>query len=227
MTDPVFVLLTTYSRRDLAIRTVESTIDNLQYPDIRWLLYDDGSSEPYLHELRSLIEDRSIFADALNGERRGVGYGMNWGIARTRELGGDILVILEDDWWCSRPYDIAPHVHLLTQHEDLGLVRMGYLSPGVRGELISAENKLWLRFAHNPNFQYNYAGHPSIRHLRFHDQVGMFELGLAPGMNELSMCNKFNQRPHAPAILWDMEFGSLGVYHHIGSESLADIQPGT
>ena len=220
--EPIFILLTTFNRTELALITINSVLANLRYENIKILIADDGSDEGHLSQVREACGDYCV--DAYNSQRRGVGHGMNWGLKRTRELGGQILLVLEDDWEILKPLSIDTHIRLLLNHEDIGMIRFGYLSAGLNGTVIARENHLWLRLDANGN-QYRYAGHPHLCHLRLHDEVGFFKEGLAAGANELNFSGRYNALPAPPSIVWDMNYGHQGPFCHIGSESLADIEP--
>jgi len=233
MRTPIFVIMTTYNRQSVAVRTVQAMLQNLQYPDgeLRWIICDDGSSdEHYLDPIVTLLtktERDDIFLQGLvNGKRRGVGWMMNTAIRLVKEtFGGQLLMILEDDWELVRPLDISPYADLLVSHVDMGMVRLGYLSPNINATIISRNDRLWWKI--EPNGEtYRYSGHPSVRHIRFHEVYGLFDEGLPPGYTELSMCGKVNAKPNGPAILIPIEYEQRwGFFHHIGSESLADVAP--
>lgn len=222
---PVWVILTTYTRTETAIKTIQGVKENLLYPNLGWIITDDGTGGDHSSRLREEIGD-SYAVHTYDGERRGVGHNMNWALRKTWELGGELNLILEDDWYCHSPYDLEPAVKLLMNHSRVGMVRMGYLSAGVEANLVSSEDRLWWAFKPS-EYQYNYAGHASLRHKRLHDVVGMFEEGLRPGANELNFSGRYNQTPNAPLIMWPADYGHVGPFHHIGEVSLADIAPGT
>ena len=223
MPERVAVLLTTYNRTELALRTIRGILDYFQYPDWFFLMGDDGSEDGHLSRLVDACGEH--FLDAYNSGHRGVGHNSNWGLRRAKELGAEIVLLLEDDWELRAPFDAIPHVNLLTNHSDIGMIRLGYLSYGPRGEIITREGKLWLKFRPYPEYQFTYAGHAHLLHSRFHDTIGYFSEGLAPGANELDFCGKVNRHPDAPAIVWCLDYGTWGPFAHIGSQSLADIEP--
>lgn len=214
------VLLTTYKRTKLAIQTIQSTINNLRYDNYQIIIYDDGSPEGHVKALRDVCDPVDVYV----GNRKGVGHGMNWGIRRAAELDSNYVLTLEDDWELVKPLNPVPAMKLL-ENPEFGMVRFGYLSAGAKGKLISGQHKLWFKFEPYEKFQYSYAGHPSIKHARFHKEYGMFAEGLSPKQNELNFCSKVNQKPNGPAILWCMDYNYMGPYHHIGTESLGDISP--
>jgi len=220
----VYVLLTTYQRTDLALRTIKGIKQYLQWPNLGWVLVDDGSSP---EEVGSLLEAMKPANHiwAYCSAHKGVGHNMNVGLEHIWSIGGSLVFLTEDDWELTEPLDFSPYVNLLLNHEDIGYVRMGYLSAGVKGELISRDNRLWFDIARNPNYQYNYAGHAGLRHKRLFDAVGTFSEGLSPGRNELDFCSKYNYAQYAPKIVWPGEWGVWGKFGHIGGTSLSSVEP--
>lgn len=222
---PIYVLLTTYYRTETALKTIEGIKQNLRYPNLGFLIADDGTPGDHVSRLVDMVgPNYSLYVH--DSARKGVGHGMNWGLQKTWEIGGVLTLMLEDDWLLREPFDITPHVNLLMNHEKYGMVRLGYMSAGPLAEVVSVEGRLWLEFLPSM-FTYNYAGHASLRHKRLHDSVGMFSEGLAPGANELDFCAKYNATVGAPAIVWDFNYGCYGPFAHIGSKSLADVQVGS
>ncbi len=223
----VSIILTTYKRTDVAIKTVEGIKSFLHYDsDPIWLVSDDGSGPEHKDAIREAIGPDATL-DMFDSNRRGVGVGMNWGLRRSWELGAEYHMILEDDWELTAPFDLSPHMGLLQHEENIGMIRMGYLSYGLQGTLLPLQKKLWWIFDQYPNYQYTYSGHASLRHRRFHDHYGMFAEGIAPGLTELDMCAKINKRMKGPRIAWLSAWGNQGPFAHIGSVSLADVEPNT
>lgn len=223
MSPPIFVLITTYKRTDCALRTIRGVKENFHWPNIGFVLVDDGS--PVEHR-KVLVREigPTYYTWVYNGQRRGVGHNMNVGFRHVWEQGGELVLLLEDDWEIRSPLDVVPYVNLLMNNQDIGMIRMGYLSAGIRATLESRENRLWWVLQHNPNQQYNYAGHAQLQHKRFWEKLGAFKEGLAPGANELYRCGQYNSAENPPKIVWPAEFGQWGPFHHVGSVSLADTE---
>lgn len=222
---PIWILMTTYTRTEIAIQTIRGIKENFHYPNIGWMITDDATGGEHLSRLRSEIGNTYAVEVYDNEARRGVGHNMNYGLRRIWEMGADLTLMLEDDWYCHKPFEPYSSVNLLMNHSDIGMVKWGYLSAGANADIIARENKLWLKFNQN-GYQYIYTGHASLRHKRFHQSVGMFSEGLRPGQNELDFCAKYNSKG-TPSIVWDMDFGHQGPFAHIGSESLADEPVGS
>lgn len=221
---PIWVLMTTYTRTEIALRTIRSVKQNFQYPNIGFMITDDATGGTHLQKIREEI-GYSYAAEYYDNKRRlGVGHNMNYGLRRIWEMGADLVLMLEDDWECFKPFDPIPAVRLLMNHSEYGMVKWGYLSAGANADIISEENKLWLRFNQN-GYQYIYTGHASLRHKRLHQTVGMFTEGLRPGDNELDFCGKYNAIGK-PWVVWDLDYGAFGPFAHIGAVSLADTPVG-
>lgn len=230
----VYVLITTYHdsrfpRNETALRTIQAVKKNLRYENYGFYISDDGSTDPA--HVESLVAEASENKPyyLYNGQRRGVGHGMNYCMRHLFSMGVELVMILEDDWELTRPLDLNPYVNLLMNNDYIGMIRMGYMSAGLSAEMISAEGHLWWKF-YRGNYQYTYAGHASLRHRRLHDAVGLFsepaDRILSPGQNELDFCYKYNTALTAPSIVWPAEYGQWGPFAHIGSVSLADVIPG-
>ncbi len=220
-TPPVYIILTTYKRTEVALKTIRAIKKNLKWSNIGWLISDDGSPPEHMDVLKKEIGG-AYSLHTYNSKGKGVGHGMNWGINKVKELGAKLFIMCEDDWELVRPLDFAPYVSLLMEHSSISMIRMGYLSYGITGELFPAIDKLWLKLF-NTGFTYTFSGHASLRHLRFHEEYGMYTEGLSPGETELSMCGKVNAKPDGPVIVWPIDdFGATGPFVHIGSVSLAD-----
>ena len=103
------------------------------------------------------------------------------------------------------------------------MVRLGYISPGVRGELVAGAGRLWWKLEKGPT--YTFTGHASLRHRRFCAAYGDYHEGISPGEEELYMCGTFNNRP-GPTVVIPAFTGEWGPFGHIGAESLNNVRPG-
>lgn len=128
----VAILIITYKRTALAVRTIQGVLDHLVYPHERlhWHIADDGSSPAHISALRSLVDSYSY--TTTNTNRRGVGASMNEGSIECLKH-ADYILWLEDDWELTQNYDLRPCVELLSTNDHIGMVRLGYISPGIVG----------------------------------------------------------------------------------------------
>lgn len=224
---PVWIILTTYNRKDVCLKTVRTLQENLVYDNYGWFICDDASSPPYVEEIKAEITKTSHIA-VLNGERRGVGYMMNTALRTIWDWGVDLTLHMEDDWELMQPLNLLSYVHTL-QNPLYSMIRFGYLSTNILGYTLGDNGNLYWRIENNEE-TYRFTGHPSLRHRRFHDKTlggcGMYDEGLAPGMTELSMCGKVNLRSPEPAnILYPCAAGQWGFFAHIGTEHMGAIEP--
>jgi hypothetical protein len=216
----VVALLVTYKRTELALRTVRGVKAFLDYPRDRlaWHIADDGS--PVEH-VNALLAECGAGVTMTNAKRRGVGVSMNLGMAAALKR-ADYILWLEDDWELERPFDLRSCVKMLAETPDVGMVRLGYLSPGIWGEMIAGAGRLWWKLSKGST--YTFVGHASLRHRRFHDAYGAYPEGLAPGATELHACGWFNGH-EGPTVAVPAWTGEWGPFAHIGGESLKDVQP--
>lgn len=215
----VAILLITYKRTELAVRAIRGVQRFLDYPNVAWHVADDGSRQEHIKAIMDTIE---VGAGFTNAERHGVGRSMNLGMDACLAKANYILW-LEDDWELTAPFDLRPCVQLMKEREDIGMVRLGYISPGIRGELISGADRLWWMLDKGPT--YTFTGHASLRHRRFCETYGHYAEGLAPGETELHYCGTFNNKPGSTMVVPAFT-GEWGPFGHIGGESLKDLRPG-
>jgi glycosyltransferase involved in cell wall biosynthesis len=228
---PVYLVLTTYNRKDCAVKTIEAIKRNLIYDNYGWYLVDDGSSPSYIEELKALIgSDRYIYT--YDSQRRGVGHGMNHALRDLWDQGINYTLHLEDDWELINPLQLEPYIRTIEQVPTVGMIRFGYLSTGILATTIGEaetgiKDILYWRLEENQE-TYRFTGHPSLRHRRFHDKYqsgsGLYDEGLTPGMTELSMCGKVNKYTHYQ-ILYPCACGQWGFFAHIGTEHLGGVEP--
>jgi hypothetical protein len=216
------ILIITYKRTDCAVRTIQALKDNLHYPAEHtiWHIADDGSAPEHLQALLALVPD----ATWTNTRRKGVGVNMNVGMRECLNRGANYILWLEDDWQLTRPFDPSSSMRLMEEQPSIGMVRYGYISPGLQGEVISGANQLWWHLYKNPNIQYTFSGHASLRSAIFCRTYGEYRTDLAPGHTELAMCGHFNHTP-GPEIVFPAWCTDQGLFAHIGTESLKDVRP--
>ncbi len=221
MTDwPLIVaMLVTYKRTEVAVRTVRGVMEHLQYPRLEWHVADDGSDPAHLQAIAEAIGDTPVSWS--NAARGGVGRSMNLGMAECLRR-ADYILWLEDDWELQAPFDLRPCVQALATEPSIGMVRLGYISPGIRGCLVGIAGRLYWMLDKGPT--YTFTGHASLRHRRFCEAYGPYREGLAPGATELYMCGTFNNR-QGPAVVVPAWTGEWGPFGHIGAESLKDVVP--
>lgn len=214
----VKVLLITYKRTDLACRTIQGVKQYVKYPSLSWHIADDGSPPEHIAALKQAIGED---VPTTNAERKGVGRSMNLGM-RECLLHAEFILWLEDDWEICEEFNLEPCVQAMIERTHIGMARLGYLSPGLEAELISAAGHLFWRLKKGPT--YTFTGHASLRHKRFCEAYGPYQEGLAPGETELYMCGTVNNKP-GPDVVVPSWIGEWGVFGHIGGESLNNVKP--
>lgn len=215
----VVAMLITYKRTEVAVRTIRGVMDRLDYPRLEWHIADDGSDTAHLGAIQQAIGD--VRTSWSNAQRRGVGASMNLGMAECLRR-ADYILWLEDDWELQQPFDLKPAVQLLHTEGSIGMVRLAYISPGIRGCLVSGAGRLWWMLDKGPT--YTFTGHASLRHRRFCEAYGPYVEDRAPGATELHMCGTFNNK-QGPAVAVPAFTGEWGAFAHIGAESLKDVMP--
>ena len=218
MTEPCTIVFitagTSPARTEYAVRTIESVRQNLRYPELCWFVADDGSAKEHLDQVMGSLSGCDIAG--VWSEHDSYGRSANEGIIASRER-GQLLFFLEDDWELREPLDIWPYAALLMENKDTGMVRMGYLSDNLTATTFGHRGQLYWRLDNeNP---YAFAGHPSLRHIRFHDICGGYPEHLQPGETELGMAWLWKSTPQArPEIVWPALLGQHGPFGHIGTE---------
>ena len=224
MVEPIHVIITTYRRTDLAIKTILGIKENFHWPNLLWTITDDGSEEEDIQLLINTISPQPVF-NVFRNHHKGTGHNMNVALQDVWRAGGNLTLMMEDDWVIEKPMDVDPYVRVLLDHPEYGMIRFGYISPGISGVLIKVEGRLYWRLEKNQD-QYRYVGHPSLRNKAFYNAYGKYAEGLTPGATELHMCGIVNSID-GPKILIPADGGWYGFFAHIGASSLADIQPGS
>lgn len=209
----IVALIITYRRLELALATIRSVKEMVQYPGpIHFHIADDGSGKEYIDRLIAEAGGPGI-ATYSDSARGGVGHNMNLGIEGALKQ-SDIWLHLEDDWALANPLDLRPCVELLTKDETVGMVRLGYLSEGIEATSLGGAGKMWWRMKKGSN-TYILAGHAALRHKRFVKAYGPYAKGLMPGQTELNYCWAFNTKP-GPDIVWPAWIGTEDLFRHIG-----------
>lgn len=219
----VAVLVITYKRTTLAARTIEGVLKYLCYPSdkLTWHIADDGSPDNHVSTLLKLLSGYEVTVS--NAARRGVGASMNVGAAECLKR-ADYILWLEDDWELTTHFDLKPCIEIINRNDTIGMVRLGYISAGIVGKLVSDAGHLWWMLDKGP--QYTFTGHASLRHRRFLNAYMPYREDLSPGATELHMCGTYNNKP-GPAIVVPAWTGEYGAFSHIGGESLKDVEPNT
>lgn len=219
------IVLVTYKRTEMALRTINSTVKYLFYPRelCSWYLADDGSPHKEFSEIRSRLDDLGEMVaychnDRLRNEGQedtyfsGKGWNKALGIAHQNS---DFVLFLEDDWELEDPFDLVPYVKLLQEREDVGLVSFRILSVGCDVHTVGHDGIHYLQYQRTT--QYAYSGNPHLRHARFVQHYGWFAEDVNPGGIELAQDDKYRlDVAGGPAIWRPVAIDPWGAFHHIG-----------
>lgn len=222
MTQLVYVCMTTYTRTETAIKTLQALVENLHYPTLAFHIADDGTGGNHIDRLLEAVGP-TYKTSATDAGRKGVGKSMNIALDYIFQH-TPVVLMMEDDWLLQKPLYLEVPVAVLMNHTTVGMIRYGWLSTGIRSELVGLEGRCWWKLIHNSH-QYVYSGQVSLRHQRMYDFWGFHSEGVNAGQQELDYCLNVSQKPGMD-ILWPSD-GALnhGYFAHIGDESLNAVQP--
>lgn len=235
------ILLQSYNRPDCAIRTINGIVDNLGYNgEIAWYLADDGSEKGSFENILNALRGRGQAILGYYNDRLYpfTATGWNKGLGICYQFSNYVLV-MEDDWELSgnfdmnpenhpgkfniSPYmvggkfDIHPYIEMLSQREDVGMVRLGGLAVGNTVEIVGHNGHHYLKYLRDRS--YAFSGNPSIRHARFVRSYGWYDESgpRNPGELELAYDWKF-RHTLGPDIWRPSDIPGWGIFHHIGRE---------
>lgn len=220
MLPPIVIVLLTYRRTDVALRTIDAAQALLRYAgDLVWYVADDGSPPEHVDAVLTRLHDTMPVGRGFLGhhtERRGYGGNANaaW---RAADAVSPLTFWLEDDWELSRALDLTPYAEALADPE-IGMVRLGYLNRGIAGSTVAAAGRLYWRLYHEPveSVELVFTGHPSLRHTRYRDAYGWYPEGLTPGDTELGYAYEYRTKG-GPWIVWPADWPAAGLFGHIGT----------
>lgn len=228
----ISVVMTTYDpgderRTSVAQYALRSLIENLQYPSLRWVISDDGSSGRHVEKLWGELFGRGEEVVMLDAARRGVGYSKNIALRNAFSV-SPLVLLTEDDWLLKEPFDLAPYAEVLLNHDDVGMVRLGYLGGEMTASHVDYSGMPFWKL-HQGSGVYIYSGQVALIKKSFYDSVGYHQEGVSPGEEELERCLRYNATENAPAILWPARIPSAlnsGLFINIGLDySLNNISP--
>lgn len=218
---PLAIVMVTYKRTDLAVRTVKSFSENLVYPkELRkWYIADDGSPVEHVGAIFRTLERHGEELYGYHNEKFGQGTNAGWGwnhaMVKAHQV-AEIILWLEDDWELQRPLEIVKYMELLRDREDVGLIRLGHLAVGSDVHIVGYDGVHYLRYERST--QYAYSGNPHLRHRRFSEYYGMFAEDRNPGEMELAMDAAFRARKDGPQIWRPADIPGWGIIGHLGTE---------
>jgi hypothetical protein len=215
--EPITVILQTFKRTDVALRTIAAARRNLIYGGpLLWYVADDGSPAEHVGAVLEAVGGDLI---GHHSARRGYGANANaaWDAA---DALGALTLFLEDDWELRQPLDLYRYAALLMETHEVGMVRLGVLNLDMRGRSWAHGGSVYWKLDREPHLEGTpvFTGHPSLRHRRYRQTYGDYPEGLPPGETELAYAYQFRVgSPDAPAIVWPADYPAQGYFGHIGS----------
>ncbi|KKL98213.1 hypothetical protein LCGC14_1826660 [marine sediment metagenome] len=223
----IAVLVTTYVppggqlRIEAVRRAVESWKAHLGVPgEVHVHVSDDGSA-PDLDFgesfWRRLLGDWATLSYSQQ-QQGGLGASLNTGLAVCTKISPFVLYPM-DDWELACDLDLQPWMNLLTQHPEIGCIRMGQPSGSVRGGR-------GRRFGQQVGVSFErYAFYwslvPALYHERFFYAYGPFMEAASPAKTEVEYNAAICARPDGPDVLVAM----LSPWQHLWSLKLGDLEP--
>jgi glycosyltransferase involved in cell wall biosynthesis len=237
---PVWLLIATFKRTEIAIKSIASIKKHLIYPNLHWHICDDGSRETDDDTNRWHV---GVLAEAIGGDvtwnemdtphgKFNLGGATNGGLRVAMEAGCNIYLIICDDDALGEPWDIRPWVDLLDSYDNMGAFRCAHLSEGL-GVMIDSyvAPRLDKRFVvgrtvrdwsiKNPWKPQCYINiyDTIIYHRRFFNAYGMFPEHLHPGLTETGFCAQYSHSPlgeNGPAVFIPLGNAPGSPWVHIG-----------
>lgn len=195
----VTIGIITYNRLPELTRTVEALVDQLHYPDLRWVIADDCSPDGYLNKVKRLKALKGLEVRCISTSERG-GWGVNANHLLA-QIDTDYHFFIEDDYVLTQPLDLTLGVALLETKPHLGMVRyrgtagdhvvfhqfeadVSAVLPNWRENMGNAGRLTYLQFdGHSPSaYLYSHGAH--LKHHRFHEFYGLYDEGRKLGETE-------------------------------------------
>jgi hypothetical protein len=215
--EPITVILQTYRRTDVALRTIVAARRNLIYGGaVRWYVADDGSPQAHCDAVLEAVGGDLM---AWHSERRGYGANANAAWSAVDQVGA-LTLWLEDDWELRQPLDLYSYACLLMETEEIGMVRLGVLNLDIRARSWAHGGLVYWKLDREPHIEGTpvFTGHPSLRHRRYRTAHGNYPEGLTPGDTELAYAYQFRWASQdAPGIVWPADYPAMGYFGHIGT----------
>ena len=211
------ILILTYKRTEEAIKTISGLSAHLGYDKDKRGFYiaDDGTQGSHVKDLLDLTERLGEKLIGYHSERfspkTGIGWNKGLGICFQQS---DFVLVMEDDWVLREKFDIHPYIEMLSQREDVGMVRLGGLAVDNNVKIVGHNGHHYLKY--HKDLQYTYSGNPHIRHARMMNTYGWFSVDkLNPGELELEYDGRIRQM-QGPDIWRPADIPGWGIFDHIG-----------
>jgi len=216
---PLCIILITYLRTEMAVRTIKGIADKLDYPKelLSWYIADDGSPSKHMAEIFKTISDSGMKLAGYHNQKLQPGFlcGVGWNLAiRKAHQISDYIMLLEDDWVLKNTMDIRPYMWMLKETPTVGIARLSGLTTDNIVKVMVHRGTHYLQYLRQAPFCYS--GNPHIRHLRFTEYYGFYDTDKSPGDIEVYYDGKFRWMKGGPEIWRPAELSAWGPFDHIG-----------
>lgn len=204
----------TRDRTGYALQTIHGLQRNLHY---------DGKIAYYVAE-GSGNSGSSVITDYLKNAARLIGFhsepltpGANWnrGLVECYKH-SDYVLVMEDDWYLSEPFDVTPYVKMLSEVENVGMVRFGTLTLGMICHVKGHDGRHYLEMDHGP--QYAFSGNPHLRHRRLNEAIGLYNEHIQPSPGDVEIDFDYRFRQQNDLKIWrPADLPGYGIFRHIGA----------
>lgn len=222
MNPNITILLLTYLINDDRIDYTKRTIQGLTHIEY------DGKIGIYMAEgsgngLNGLPDLLSQYTGSIKnwrvigGHSEKLAPGANWnhGLVECYKH-SDYILVMEDDWYLPESFDLTPYVGVLENHPEVGMIRFGTLTVGMKMECVGYDNRHFLKMSHE--CQYAFSGNPHLRHKRLNQKVGLYNENItpSPGDVEIDFDYRFRQQNEL-SIIRPADLPGYGIFRHIGT----------
>jgi len=185
----VSVVLISYNRVQYLRRSLEAFRDCCTYPNLEFILSDDGSTPEQQALMRRLPFDTFVMAT----KNEGMGANQNKGIRAAR---GQFIFHLQDDFVCQKRCDfIQESLEVFHEVPEIGYIRYGDVSHLKCYKPLTTSSGLRVRSfdwqQDDPEFGiYVYSDRPHLKRREFHETMGWYAEGLPVGQTEDEFCRR-------------------------------------
>lgn len=206
------VLLPTYLRPKILVKTIKLLETNLQYSGkVQYLIGNDG--DPLLDDFGALVGDIHSPIIVLNQTTGSLGANLN----RLIHFSGDLMLQMDDDHWLIKPINIDKCVEKLYNDPRAGWIKL--MGIGAHRYKADLEEIFWRIDWESPEV-YIPSNRPHLKRKRFHEYFGYYIEGMKLGQTEENFCHRcidlsrLNTEPYFVYIPLDLPTES--AWDHVG-----------
>lgn len=212
---PIAVLIPTFNRQTILRGTVQRLYSHIIYPGkVTIYVGIDGEYDP----IQTMLTGIFPACVGFRGPNKGHGANLNVLIQRAAQDKHSLLFQLDDDHWLMKDLELAPHALHLMANPLVGAIRL----MGVAGHHYHAvlETSYWRILWESPEL-YIASHRPHLKHIRFHENFGLYPENLKLGETEETFCHiaqntAINDATLALAILVPVDNQSESGWQHVG-----------